>query len=619
MDEMVEQYGKELKDGNDVADTILFPQLPSLTLQHLPRLLNFCSEVKALPSIYVSMKELRSTQVKSEGICLEGEPSTHILLSSKEIWHGQIPSESFSNLHSLHVENCASLLKFLPSFLLSSLQNLEVVILKTCDLLEVFDLEGIDVNNEHVRLLSKLKKLSLIGLPKDNLCFQNLKWLNVDNCGSLRNLFLPSMASDPVPHGGVEVMAIGNIVFPQLTHLSLESLPNLTSVYPGCHSLQQLDHGNLDVPFGVLFNENVAFPSLELLNISGLDNVEKIWHNQLLEDSFSQLKEIRVASCGKLLNIFPSSMLNRLQSLQFLRAVDCSSLEVVYDMEWINVKEAVTATVLSKLVLYFLPSLKHIWNKDPYGILTFQNIELLEVGHCQSLKYLFPASLVRDTLGHLGIILWSRGTCCEGRWSGNSSWLEVRECDRVKTFAYKIPTFQEVHLEGNVDITIQQPLALFKTVAFPNLEELTLDSNSATEIQQEQFQYGDNLVAIPSFMLHTLHNLEKLNVRRCGLVKEESHAMALAKLRGVQLHDLPELAHLLCNCDCLISLVPSSVTFQNLATLDVWSCGSLVNLLPPSIAKSLVQLKNLKVGGSDMIKEVVSEGGEATKEISFAN
>ena len=169
----------------------------------------------------------------------------------------------------------------------------------------------------------------------------------------------------------------------------------------------------------------VAFPSLELLNISGLDNVEKIWHNQLLEDSFSQLKEIRVASCGKLLNIFPSSMLNKLQSLQFLRAVDYSSLEVVYDMEWINVKEAVTTTVLSKLVLYFLPSLKHIWNKDPYGILTFQNLKLLEVGHCQSLKYLFPASLV-------SVI-------------------------RVKIFAYKIPTFQEVHLEGNVDITIQQP------------------------------------------------------------------------------------------------------------------------------------------------------------------
>ncbi|KAL6311653.1 hypothetical protein AAG906_025732 [Vitis piasezkii] len=102
--------------------------------------------------------------------------------------------------------------------------------------------------------------------------------------------------------------------------------------------------------------------------------------------------------------------------------------------------------------------------------------------------------------------------------------------------------------------------------------------------------------------------------------------MALAKLREVQLHDLPELTHLckenfkrgprfqnletleVWNCDRLISLVPSSVTFQNLATLDVWSCGSLVNLLPPSTAKS----------GSDMMKEVVSGGGgEATDEIAF--
>ncbi|RVW70659.1 hypothetical protein CK203_059015 [Vitis vinifera] len=85
-------------------------------------------------------------------------------------------------------------------------------------------------------------------------------------------------------------------------------------------------------------------------------------------------------------------------------------------------------------------------------------------------------------------------------------------------------------------------------------------------------RYGDNLVAIPSFMLHTLHNLEKLNVRRCGSVKEvvhleelvdeESHAMALDKLREVQLHDLPELTHL---CKENFKRGPR---FQNLETLE---------------------------------------------------
>ena len=128
-----------------------------------------------------------------------------------------------------------------------------------------------------------------------------------------------------------------------------------------------------------------------------------------------------------------------------------------------------------------------------------------------------------------------------------------------------------------------------------------MDSNSATEIQQEQFlvesicklrvlnvlRYGDNLVAIPSIMLHTLHNLEKLNVRRCGSVKEvvqleelvdeESHAMALAKLREVQLHDLPKLTHL---CKENFKRGPR---FQNLETLKVWNSDCLISLVPSSM------------------------------------
>nr|CAN62856.1 hypothetical protein VITISV_013426 [Vitis vinifera] len=96
-------------------------------------------------------------------------------------------------------------------------------------------------------------------------------------------------------------------------------------------------------------------------------------------------------------------------------------------------------------------------------------------------------------------------------------------------------------------------------------------------------RYGDNLVAIPSFMLHTLHNLEKLNVRRCGSVKEvvhleelvdeESHAMALDKLREVQLHDLPELTHLssltsFCSGGC-------TFTFPSLDHLVVEECPKM--------------------------------------------
>ncbi|RVW86061.1 hypothetical protein CK203_037975 [Vitis vinifera] len=99
-----------------------------------------------------------------------------------------------------------------------------------------------------------------------------------------------------------------------------------------------------------------------------------------------------------------------------------------------------------------------------------------------------------------------------------------------------------------------------------------------------------------------------------GLVDEENHFRALARLRELELNDLPELKYLwkensnvgphFQNLEILkygivttlMNLVPSSVSFHNLASLDISYCCSLINLLPPLIAKSLVQHKIFKIG-----------------------
>ncbi|KAJ9682446.1 hypothetical protein PVL29_018376 [Vitis rotundifolia] len=598
----------------------------------------------------------------------------------EEIRDGQLLLSLSGNLRSLKLKNCMSLWKLFPP---SLLQNLEELIVENCGQLEhVFDLEGLNVDDGHVGLLPKLGVLKLIGLPKlRHTC----------NCGSSRNHFPSSMASAPV----------GNIIFPKLSHILLESLPNLTSfVSPGYHSLQRLHHADLDTPFPVLFDERVAFPSLELLDISGLDNVKKIWHNQNPQDSFSKLEVVNVASCGELLNIFPSCMLKRLQCLQVLKVVDCSLLEEVFDVEGttvnVNVKEGVTVTQLSQLILESLPKVEKIWNKDPHGILKFQNLKSILIEKCQSLKNLFPASFVKDLVQLENLELRSCGieeivakdneveTAAEFVFpkvtslelfnlhqlrsfypgAHTSRWpllkeLIVRACDKVNVFASETPTFQRRHHEGGFDMPILQPLFLLQQVAFPYLEELTLNDNNNTEIWQEQFPmdsfprlrylnvrgYGDILVVIPSFMLQRLHNLENLVVRRCSSVKEifqlegldeKNQAKRLGRLREIRLHGLPALTHLwkensksgsdlqslesleVWHCDSLINLVSCSVSFQNLDTLEVWSCGSLRSLIPPSVAKSLVKLKKLKVGGSQMMEEVVAnEGGEAADEIAF--
>lgn len=86
--------------------------------------------------------------------------------------------------------------------------------------------------------------------------------------------------------------------------------------------------------------------------------------------------------------------------------------------------------------------------------------------------------------------------------------------------------------------------------------------------------------------------------------------------RGSHLQSLERLQ--VYNCDSLIHLLPSSASFQNLATLYVRSCGSLRSLISPSVAKSLVKLETLQIVESHMMEEVVAnEGGEAADEITF--
>ena len=124
-----------------------------------------------------------------------------------------------------------SLVKLFPSRLL---ENLEDLIVENCDNLEqLFDLEGLNVDDGHVGLLPKLRNLDLNGLPKlRHIC----------NWGNSTNDHFPSAS-------------LGNIIFPKLNVMLLRSLPALTSFSLGNHSLHWLIP---DTPLPVLFAETVS-------------------------------------------------------------------------------------------------------------------------------------------------------------------------------------------------------------------------------------------------------------------------------------------------------------------------------------------------------------------------
>ncbi|KAJ6384552.1 hypothetical protein OIU78_027787 [Salix suchowensis] len=120
----------------------------------------------------------------------------------------------------------------------------------------------------------------------------------------------------------------------------------------------------------------------------------------------------------------------------------------------------------------------------------------------------------------------------------------------------------------------------------------------------------------------------------CQLVDEEEHT--LARIRCLELGYLPDLEkiwnqdlrvdQLLQNletlevrfCDSLINLAPSASSFGNLAALHVRGCKALKYLVTSSTARSLVQLSEMSIKKCEMVTEIVaSNGDEEGNEIIF--
>lgn len=73
------------------------------------------------------------------------------------------------------------------------------------------------------------------------------------------------------------------------------------------------------------------------------------------------------------------------------------------------------------------------------------------------------------------------------------------------------------------------------------------------------------------------------------------------------------------SCHSLVNLAPSSASFENLTILDVRCCFGLLNLITSSTAKSLVQLVKLTVCSCEKVMEIVAkERDETEDEIIFS-
>ncbi|TXG66104.1 hypothetical protein EZV62_007379 [Acer yangbiense] len=324
----------------------------------------------------------------------------------------------------------------------------------------------------------------------------------------------------------------------------------------------------------------------------------------------------------------------------------------------------------------FLPKLKHIFNKNLGGMLSFQNLESVKVGNCKSLEHLFPASIARSLpqlekldIHYCGLEVIVAKEKEEETTSSRFvfprvTFLKLKGLHQLTTFycglhTSKWPALKKLEVSGcrKMELFVSKLLNEVVEVvggnqdSFPNLEELILSGQTDKMISWIQFSEhlfcklkclkvcNDESKIFPLDILQRFHHLEILQlwdswyeeILPYGEVEKylqikSLHLRSLYKLEHIWKQDTKLViqsveALVIWNCHKLIDLAPSSANFQNLTAICVSECNTFKNLVTSLTAKSLVQLTEIKISNcSQMIEVVANEGGDIKEdEIVFSN
>ncbi|XP_044475649.1 uncharacterized protein LOC123203366 [Mangifera indica] len=336
-----------------------------------------------------------------------------------------------------------------------------------------------------------------------------------------------------------------------------------------------------------LFCEKVVFPRLEEMILLHLGKLKLIWRNQLRGNSFCKLKEVRVEFCENLVTIVPSN--------------------------------------------------------SAQGLLTFQNLETLTVGNCWNIKSLFPVSTATSLLQLKNLWLFSCGLeaiVAEQEVDGTPKFffpqltrLKLDNLPELKHFymgsyTAEWPMLKELLVYFCKKIKVHaydgesQPALFSFEKVIPNLELLGLNPNNVTSLCLDRVpprsfwkikflvlsSFDDDSIGFQFDLLQKSHNLEKLGLCDCTfqeMLPHEGYARKQESQMETFLRNLQTLR--VFRCHRLTYLMSSSyICFKNIKHLEVYCCNGLASVLGCSAAKTLVQIKTIKIIECELLTKVMT-------------
>ncbi|CAK9137881.1 unnamed protein product [Ilex paraguariensis] len=376
---------------------------------------------------------------------------------------------------------------------------------------------------------------------------------------------------------------VHEIVLPKLESLTLANLPNLMSFFPRTNSSAPSSslHGVSHEP---LFNGKVIFSALESLHLRGLDNVEEIWHQNLLcVESFNRLRNLSICNCKNLITIFPSNPGELLQNLVDFSVSDCNSVEEICE------GHEATSVALPRIMnfqLGGLPRLKAIWwNKVCNEFLSFQNLRNMTIEGCKCREYLFSFSALKDLIQLQNLNL--RG--CD-MMKAIIATERDKEGEAIQTIVFpQLRTLELAHLpeltcfyQGKCSLEFQS-LEELRIKMCPKMQTFATSGTErpkpATEegLEGQTIQEANASITIQPFFNEkvVLPTLMKLDLRRLDNLKEIWQNEIVGESFG-------QLCHLhATECKNLLTVVPSKVLLRlhKLEVLFVEECVSVEEVL----------------------------------------
>ncbi|KAL6132129.1 hypothetical protein ACLB2K_070500 [Fragaria x ananassa] len=422
--------------------------------------------------------------------------------------------------------------------------KVEILKLADCDSLKNLRSSAISFNNLTTLKVSRCKGLNYLISFSMATCLMQLTKLKVGDCEEMIEIVASSGNDD----------LANEIEFRVLKHLELSNLPSLRGFCSGARI--------------------VKFPCLENLSMTGC----------------TQLEGFVFDSTDK------STLGNDIEDANSNENIDTG----VVQRFLLNNK--VELPRLMSLSLEGLTKLTAIWhNQLSDNSFDGENLNSVEIDSCESLKYIFPATVAKrlERLSELIVnecgveeivaiegepqtmpkFIFPKVTCVKFTELPNltsfypamhaSSWpalqkLEVFGCSKLEIFAETLASFQGKY-ESNLSAPIKQTLFTIEKDSFPSLEDLKLS------------------------------NMETLN----GESSCMHHDVEFPNLKKLSLDGLTKLTTIWNN---QLSLGSS----KNLETIEIVSCDNLKSVFPASVAKSLQQLRSLDVRNCG-VEEIISQ------------